>query len=429
MTNCAYCHSPLPDGASFCSKCKAPVAPAASVSTKSGAAGNGKVKKLLLVVGATFLALVILSSLVSAIKSVVSGGDSAGTSAKGAGKSSIQVDKGIVPIFIGFDAFDSYSLAKKLGFSVNPYSLDGEYIYSYDVEYEKSLPGKSICYQSILPGSSYKQYDEIKLVIDASCVGQKPTMLTGAYAAQANLWTPAVSTGATAFENETLEGWVVGYNDEYSPESITLLTNFGEIRLSLGLIEPITNWCQDETFPGQDPALLALQAVKDTLPLYTPVRAVLGEVGRYDATFMHRLDSSGNLIDGPEPENSVNELLVETGYWIPDAVGIDESEMKIDPLKRKWLISKNNFLSPSELVYAKLIVAAANSLRLDKTNPLGICVAAEKVYWDKNYKDYYADLDSNTSSGGGVSTGGGGGCYVSGHWRAGHWVNGYYRNC
>ena len=408
------------------------MAPAASVSSKSVTSKNGKVKKLLLIVGASFLALVLLSSLVSAIKSAVGGGDSSGTSAKGAGKSSIQVDKGVVPIFIGFDAFDSFTLAKKLGFSVNPYSLDGEYIYSYDVDYQKSLPGKSICYQSILPGSSYKQYDEIKLVMDASCAGQKPTMLSGSYAAKANLWTPADTTGATAFENETLEGWVVGYGDEYSPESVTLLTNYGEVGFSLGLIEPITNWCQDETFPGQDPALLALQAVKDTVPLYTPVRAVLGEVGRYDATFMHRLDSAGNLIDGAEPDNSVNELLVKTGYWIPDAVGIDESDIKVDPLKRKWLISKNNFLTQHELTYAKLIVAAANNLRLDKGNPLGACVAAEKVYWDKTYKDFFANSDSNSSSGGGATIGGGGvagGCYVRGHWRTGHWVNGYYRNC
>lgn len=413
----------------MCSKCKAPVAPEPHLSVESGTAGTSNVKRPLLIFGAALLSLLLLSSLVSAISSSVGGSDSAGTSANGAGESSIQVDKGIVPIFVGFDAFDSYSLANELGFSVNPYSLDGEYIYSYDVGYEKSLPGKSICYQSILPGSNYKQYDEIKLVIDASCAGKIPTMLTGAYAASANLWTPALATGATAFENETLEGWVVGFGDEYSPESVTLLTNYGEIRFALGLIEPITNWCQDDTFPDQDPAVLALEAVKATIPIDTPVRAVLGQVGRYDATFMHRLDSSGNLIDGIEPLNSVNELLVKTGYWIPDAVGIDESEMKIDPLKRKWFISKNNFLTASEILYAKLIVAAANNLRLDKSNPLGMCVAAEKVYWDKNYRDYYADLDSNTSSGGVNTGGGGGGCYVRGHWRAGHWVNGYYRNC
>ncbi len=431
MGNCAYCHNPLLEGASLCGKCKAPVAPETENSAGQGARVSSKAKRQLFVAGAAFITLVLLSGGVNLIKNVTGTGNDGARSSQGSANGTIQVDDGLVPDFVGFDAYEAFKLSKDLGFSVDPYGLDGEYIYSYDVEYDQSLPGKGVCYQGLLPGSSYKEYEKLKLVIDVSCVGKKSIMLSGTYAAKANTWTPAITSGASALENDVLEGWVAGYGDKYSPERITLLTNYGEVTLALGFIEPISYWCQDGAFPDQDPDLLALQAVKDTAPLYSPVRVVFGESSRYDDTFMHRLDSSGALVDGEVPVNSINELLVKTGFWIPDAIGIDESEMKVDPLKRKWNITTASYFEPIELSYVKRIVSAANTLRLVPTNPLGVCVAAEKVYWDENYKDYYADLDANVSSVSGVGTGGGGGggCYVRGHWRAGHWVNGYYRNC
>lgn len=430
MGTCAYCHNPLQDRASVCSKCKAPVAPAFQPPANGGQVPNAKGTKRLKVIGAAFLAVMILGAIGSVFGSSESP-KSGGAKAQFVDKKEIQIDNGIVPNFVGFNAADSYAKAEELGFSTQPYSQDGEYIYEGDSSYEELFSRQIVCYQGILPGSSYTQYDELKLVIGTSCQIKAPVMLAGAYAATASSWTPAPPSGTNALDNDYLEGWVVAYGDKYRPNNVTLLTSYGEVGLRLALIEPITNWCQEETFPGQDPDLLAMTALQETIPVFTPVRAVLA-AGRQDyEVFLHRLDERGDLTDGDEPINSVNELLVKTGYWIPDAFGVDESESKVDPLKRKWSITGPTYFEPAELVYLKRLVAAANSLRLDKENPLGLCVVAEKVYWDENYKDYYAELenDSNSSSGGAVITGGGGGCYVRGHYRAGNWVNGYYRNC
>jgi hypothetical protein len=426
MSYCAYCRNPFPEGAAVCSKCKAPVPPTIQNPENESAGFSSTPKKRLLVAGASLLSLVLVS-VAANLAMNIKASDAVGGVSNQAPAAEIRVDDGLVPDFVGFDAYQAFMLSKRLGFSAELYSLDGEYIHDSDVDFAESLTSKAICYQGLLPGLSFSTYAKLKLVIDSSCAGNKSKMLSGIYAAKANIWAPALTSGASALENEVLEGWVAGYGDEYSPESITLLTNYGEVTLALGLIQPISNWCQDDAFPGQNQDLLALQAVKDTAPLYNPLRVVFGESARYDETFMHRLDSSGNLLDGQEPENSINELLVKTGYWIPDSVGIEESELKIDPIKRKWKISKNSFFEPIQLTYAQRLVAAANALRLDVGNPLGVCVAAEKAYWDIFYKDYYADLDANGSSGGVSGTGGG--CYVRGHYRAGHWVNGYYRNC
>lgn len=341
----------------------------------------------------------------------------------------IQVDDGTVPILVGFKAQDAFEVAEGIGLRVHAEDQSREYIMDSGEALAGKLTSTFVCYQSIVPGVPLVANSEIALVIGADCESLEPSMLAGKYAQEAGVWSPTTTGQAAALDNQSLEGWVVGYGDKYSPNNVTLLTLYGEVTLKLAMIEPIDNWCNAEAYPQIDLVDKAMVERNALLTNRQKVRAVLAAGTQNNSVFIHRLDSSGQFTDGEAPAGSVNELLVRSGYWIPEVSGVTESEEKIDPLKRTWSSTPSDGYSQAELAYIPLLVAAANEMRTVSTNPIFVCIAAEKVHWDAVLAPYYkklaeqeaeVDVDANLNIGK---------CWVNGYVRRGHWVNGYWRRC
>jgi hypothetical protein len=341
----------------------------------------------------------------------------------------IKFDEGLVPILVGYPAIEAFAAAEEIGFDVHAETEAREYILGSGEELQAKLIGQFVCYQSQLAGTSIVPNADLALVIGATCEGREPSMLAGKYAADAEVWSPATPNQPNALDNAELEGWIVGYGDKYSPQNVTLLTTFGEVGLKLAMIEPIDNWCRADAYPDVDLNAKAL-AERDTLLAFgTPVRAVLAAGPGNNATFMHRLGANGVELDGAAPANSANELLIKSGYWIPDIFGVDESEEKVDPLKRVWASTSSDTFTEVEQKYIELLVAAANATRLETGNPMFVCVAADKTYWDAVLAPYYkqlAEAEAEVVANSNLNVGK---CWVSPYIRRGRWVSGYWRNC
>jgi hypothetical protein len=233
-----------------------------------------------------------------------------------------------------------------------------------------------------------------------------------------------------ALDNFNLDGWVVGFGDEYQPEQVTLLTLYGEVTVSLAKIEPLDSWCNSEKTDDDALILAAMDARNALLPLESPVRVVLAAGVQHADAYLHRLTPAGLLADGEAPSNSVNEQLVKSGTWLPDNLFTEESSTTVAPAKRTW--KPSNFAADAtaeEIAYFKLLLAAANNQRKAPTNQMEDCLAAAESYWIKVELPYLnSNIDGSTAGGssGGVNVGR---CWVNPYIRNGHWVRGYYRNC
>jgi hypothetical protein len=335
-----------------------------------------------------------------------------------------------VPIAVGRDAWTAIEEFRAIDFTVNPTDLQREHIYGYDSELKTKLAGNYVCYQNLIPGTPLGLNQEILFTIGPDCKDKRTTMLAGSIAKAAGLWAPVDTGVPDALDNYTLDGWVIDVGDEYHPEQITLLTLYGEVALDLAKIEPLDSWCISEN--TSDDALIsaAIASRDDLLQLESPVRVVFAGGKQKAEGFIHRLTSSGQLLDGDAPANSVNEQLIKAGTWLPDDLYIEETNATVAPVKRIWKLS--SFASDSaleELDYLNLLVAAANAQKKTPTNRMIDCMGAAQNYW-LTVELPYLKSSTNSSVGGGASGGVNvGRCWVNPYLRNGHWVRGYYRNC
>jgi hypothetical protein len=99
---------------------------------------------------------------------------------------------------------------------------------------------------------------------------------------------------------------------------------------------------------------------------------------------VHRLDEDGVLIDGPIPENSVNEQLVASGYWVPLNISKHPWERILytydeEMANPKWedSYSRSEPKTASEKrmsIYSERITSAANSAYSSPNAYLGSCL-------------------------------------------------------
>jgi hypothetical protein len=75
-------------------------------------------------------------------------------------------------------------------------------------------------------------------------------------------------------------------------------------------------WCDLDDQNNGDLLAGAIDARDNLFTAGALVRLVKGE-GWDDSAFFHRLNPDGTYLDGDIPENSVNELLVRSGFWMP----------------------------------------------------------------------------------------------------------------
>lgn len=360
---------------------------------------------------------------------------------------SIRVDAGIVPNVVGFSAIEAYSALTKQKQDVLLTGEDGKTIYVTGQKDLSALSGLFVCSQDHLAGMSINTAKNLELELSSECAGISNPMLGGQYATAAGVWAPAPMSAEKWYNNATVDGWVFGYNDRYYATQVDVMTSYGLITAELDLIKPVTDWCYDDNRSGENDLSNRALGMRDELAAAgTPVRLVMSKPQGANKVFMHRLSDSGAVRDGTPPVDSVNELLVKSGYWIPSIMGVDDSDYKVTPRSRTWktTYSVAGSLSPLQESYKTRIVDAANAARTQNVGPLGACLDDQTSYWDRVYAKYAQSNERNNSGGAGAGTSGGttdsggagassggssGKCYVNGYIRNGRWVNGYWRRC
>ena len=431
---CASCLTPMPPGSVSCPKCHAPVGRGPDnpvVDFGNQQKHRFKIPFVVTIAALGFIAIAVAISVAFAGASPNLRKDQ-GTPAliSAATQGAAMVIE--VPNAVGNGAWDSYKKINALGMHTFLEDSQGNQLYKSGKALKAELVGQFVCYQDVLAGLKVPRNKAMTLAYDSGCKGKTNVMLSGAMAAKSGLWTPAVSSSTRPLENTELEGWVVGHGDEYQPNLVKLLTIYGEVDVNLALIEPLSNWCDSDALSDSDLLSEAMDSRDRFLPIGTPIKAVLSStLDRGDALF-HRLGSDGAEIDGEAPANSVNELLVSDGSWMPDTSIIEESSNKVAPAKRKWKIAATSTgMDVALTTYFNRILSAANNQRIHPENAMASCMTAASQYW---LTVELPAIKAAASAGGGGGSGGSGGvslgyCYVNGYMRGGHYVRGYYRRC
>lgn len=237
---------------------------------------------------------------------------------------------GYVPMFVGGSAEEAMVLAyekfDEWFWRIKDLDAKRDITTSYreDRPIEK-VEGLFVCTQSLAPGADVPDFaiGQITIEVSRNCSQNGVPFLMGPAAEQAGLFVPTPLGGdcyrADKCDAQILEGVFVRFLDEdYRGHKTALVeTGVGQMEVELAWVEVVAQeWCDFEDQNNSDLLAGALD-VRDGL--FQPgalVRMVKGD-GWDDTAFFHRLNPAGKLIDGDIPENSINEMLVRSGYWYP----------------------------------------------------------------------------------------------------------------
>ena len=370
----------------------------------------------------------------------------------------------VVPWLVGKDAtlvieafFEEFDFTLTKVDNLDADETISQPIASYDSE-ENYYSGFFVCGQSLPPGSNYdgwKDSYDFAISISTNCARKTPDFVMGEAATLAGKWMPSSLSGASSLsEVQTVEGVFIGFLDEEfgSPTRMVVQTGFGYSEIELAWIEPASEWC---AFENSNP-LFALRAIEERDNLFPPlqnIKLIQPEGLNGDEWFVHRLDSNGLPLDGELPTKSVNEILVSTGYWVPDEYEIElESKNQAKNITdRKWKPRDPKYLAPELLAYAKLLAQAASEAISEPNEDLAVCVdalqeevdeynasvaaarAAEEerkrllVIKKKKQKQKQSSQGGGSGSGSSDSSYGSNCTYVGGYYRGGSYVRGHLR--
>jgi hypothetical protein len=166
-------------------------------------------------------------------------------------------------------------------------------------------------------------------------------------------------------------------------------TGFGYSEVELAWIDIASDWCRAE-----DPdARFEQEAIKARDALFAPnqnIRLVQPEGLAGSDWFVHRLSVAGVPLDGALPNSSTNELLVASGYWVPDESYVSQKSRNLSQniADRNWKPRYAKTLSTDLLEYAGLLAKAANEAKENPNEYLATCL--EKLQEDVDL--YNAEL-------------------------------------
>lgn len=271
--------------------------------------------------------------------------------------------------------------------------------YDYSQSELKEYEGLYVCSQSVPPGAdpSSTKWGFFKIEVSATCAGKEPDFLMGGAAQLAGQWVPAPLQGAYDEGDASLvEGVFVGFSDDYDAhKKIVVKTGFGEITAEFAFIDIAYDWCAPD-YESEKLRQLAIEARDELFVQGMNLRLVKPEYLYGDRWFIHRLDQNGLPIDGQPPEGSVNEMLVKTGYWVPDDFDIvmrakNRSQSIED---QAWKVRGSDYWNDDLVQYAKLIAKAANQAKKSPNKQLGACLESMQDEVDE-YNNSVAVSNSN----------------------------------
>jgi hypothetical protein len=304
-----------------------------------------------------------------------------------------------MPNFVGASLRDSIVLLdEEFGFEfskIRNLDTDENLITNYyDEDTLRGTEGLFVCSQNVAPGADPElfvlEYD-LELEVSSSCDGKVADLHMGPSALAFGVWSPLPFKGNCDIDlrscDETIEvdGIFVRFLEEETWEGYKIAvvrTGLGEIEAELAWIDPTNQWCGFDP-PQEEELVSSAKSARDQLlEAGQKIRLVRTETLPDGKWFFHRLSTSGELLDGEVPELSVNEQLVLTGFWTPDADEIYHfSENYYQPIvDRKWVIQDNYLLEDDPLLfaYAMRLTIAAN-LAFDQPNEiLASCISDQQ---------------------------------------------------
>ena len=141
--------------------------------------------------------------------------------------------------------------------------------------------------------------------------------------------------------------------------------------LELDLIAPFTTECESE---GGLEKAIALK--KEALPIGARVRVVMTDGAWGSKVAVHLLEGDSLL----RPfDDSVNQRLIETGYWIPRSYLINNGSLSSE-VDARFSTSDFDWVEGVVLAYLKRLIAAGNQSLIDRTGGMRICAVQAGRY-------------------------------------------------
>jgi hypothetical protein len=210
------------------------------------------------------------------------------------------------------------------------------------------------------------------------------------------------TNNATSTSNPKQEiefvGTVTGYaRPDISADPITSVT-VDEKRYELDLIWPYSVSCVD----GELAESKAFSSAEDELRKILPIGQKVwvkrttyenGEwIGDRNLVAIHILADGETAPNPSPPAESVNEKLVETGYWVPFGLGVDFD--RFSPIST-WGKYDSEYLSATQEMYLPLLSEAANPLRLAAVGPHAECITSALNYQIDNFNQQLSFFRNN----------------------------------
>lgn len=491
MNKCFSCGQPISAGQVYCPECswnpggKTESWPPTSTSSQSdpfspdyespqwdsiekrngtGAGDNDKLKQRLIAGAGAFAGLILVSGVVGGIATLLSNETvarnssvdvaSAPASQSVQSRDAVYFGPGIVPLFTGrtaesaaivmrdkieerFDQIENLDTGSRLTTFFN------------DERDLRELKGLFVCSQSIAPGADVSEFAFMYIDIEVStnCADEDVPFAMGPAAELLGRYVPA------GFNNEChridscglneIDGQIIKFLDEgyRGHKRALVLTGLGETEVELAMIDITTQWCDANASHGGSFWTAAIAERDSLLPVGSIIRMIGADDLYGDRRFVHRVSTDGRLVDGESPANSVNELLVATGFWVPDDDAGDHpwenvSYYQVDLAQAAWVAEEPYSDSEQTITYRDRIIAAANNsfsspnpflagCLEEKQDSVVLLIAEEEREEEENRRLEQERLERQAEA---DRSGGGTNCtWVNAHYRGNSYVRGHWR--
>ena len=180
--------------------------------------------------------------------------------------------------------------------------------------------------------------------------------------------TPAENTTTTInFRLERFFGVVDGYSEKWASELVISGRTF-----RLDLINTYFGSCGRDEQMEERSERESRRSVRELLQIGTRVLVIRSDPDDSERVILHRLIDNDFKTETPEPSGSVNEQLVQTGFWFPWSTGADFDAFSETST---WTVVDDSRLSEIQKIYAPIINAAGNNARFEVVGGHSECLA------------------------------------------------------
>ena len=237
----------------------------------------------------------------------------------------------------------------------------------------RETEGLYVCSQSIAPGADPDEnaFSRIEIEVSTSCRDSEVLFAMGPAAQLLGRFVPAAFGGECSYSGSCdlpeIDGVIIEFVDDgfRGHKKAKIQTGLGVIEAELALIDLASEWCYPRDYGDSDFRSAAIAKRDELLPPGTLVRLIGAKQLFGDERIFHRISLTDGFVDGLPPINSVNELLVASGYWVPDDIAGSHAWEELsyfdeDQVGAVWTESTTRATEPDIAQYKARIIATAN---------------------------------------------------------------------